>query len=134
MDERFIKGGPMPVPLGLRADLYAAVRDLRLAMQKATDAVKDRETEISNSIRSDLLDSPDTGAAGQTTRVQLVMKSHLQVADWSALWEYIRQNDAFELLQKRLSEPAAVELVAESGGPVPGVAAVDVATLSFTKI
>lgn len=134
MDEKFTKGGPIPVGVGSQADLYAEVRDLRLQMQKATDEVKARETEIYNTILSYLTESTDTGAAGKTHRVQLVTKKRQHVKDWPTVWGFIRQNNLFELLQKRLSDTAAKEFEDTHHQPVPGVETVEVQELSFNKI
>lgn len=134
MDERFVKGGPLPNSIGAQADLYAEVRELRLKMQKATDEVKDRETEIHNAILSALSESTDTGASGAHHRVQLVTKTRQHVKDWPSLFAFIRQYDLFDLLQKRLSDTAAREFVDTYKQPLPGVEDVEVPTLSFNKI
>jgi len=129
-----MKGSQIPGSLGAQADLYADVRDLRLSMQKATDAVKERETEIYNGILLVLSESTDTGAAGEHHRVQMVSKVRRHVTDWPSLWEFIRQRGMFELLQKRLSETAVDEFTATTGQVIPGVESVDVPSLSFNKI
>lgn len=134
MDERFVKGGPLPNSIGAQADLYAEVRDLRLKMQKATDEVKSRETEIHDFILSALSESTDTGASGKTYRVQLVTKVRQHVKDWPTLWGFIREHGMFELLQKRLSETAAKEFTDTYKQPLPGVEDVEVPTLSFNKV
>ena len=43
-------GAPMPGSIGLCADEYKRVQQLRLLMEKETDAVKARESEIKNHI------------------------------------------------------------------------------------
>lgn len=133
MDERFVKGGPLPASLGARADLYALVRETRLGGQRAVDDMKARESEIYNSMLSELMEtSGDTGASGQSYRVQLVEKPSLTVKDWPALHDWIAQHRAFELLQKRLAEPAARELL-DSGTALPGVEPGSYFALSITK-
>lgn len=134
MHERFNVGGPLPNSLGAMADLYAEVRDLRLAMQKATDEVKARETEVQKLLLSALLESPDSGAAGDKYRVQLVKKTHFNAKDWPVLHDWIRQNGMFELLQKRLSETAVKELYEQYNQLPPGVEQTEVDGLSFSKV
>lgn len=130
----FTKGAELPTGIGALADLYAEVREQRLAMEKEAEGVKARETEIHNVILSALSESSDTGASGKKYRVQLVNKTRQHVKDWPSLFGFIRQYDLFDLLQKRLSDKAAAEFVETYKQPLPGVENVDVPTLSFNKI
>lgn len=134
MHERFKLGGPNPESLGGMTDLYAEVRDLRLAMQKATDEVKARETELYKMILAALSESPDTGAAGARYRVQMVKKTFTNAKDWPALHAFIQQHGLFELLQKRLSDKAVQDLFDQYGQLPPGVEQTEVDSLSFSKI
>ena len=134
MDERFTLGGPLPNSVGALADLYSEVRDLRLAMQKATDEVKAREIEVHKMILGTLIESPDNGAAGEKCRVQLVRKTHFNPKDWPALHGWIQRNGAFELLQKRLSTPAVKELYEKYEQLPPGIEKAEVDDLSFSKV
>lgn len=134
-DPRFVKGEAMPTAIGPRADLYSEVREKRLAMEKAAAEVKARETEVFNSILSDLNESADTGASGKHHRVQRVMKEVKNVSDWPALWGHIRETGNFEMLQKRLSDGAVKDYAENNGGTLPpGVTATEIPTLSFSKI
>lgn len=132
-DPRFVKGEAMPTTTGAQADLYAEVREKRLAMDKEAAAVKDRETEIFNTIIATLNESTDTGAAGKHHRVQRVTKTVQNVADWPAFWGFIQQTGSFEMLQKRLADKAVTEYTEANGLP-PGIVTAEVATLSFSKI
>ena len=134
MSGAFIKGGPVPNTIGAAADLYAEVRERRLAMEKQAEAVHDRETEIYNMILVGLSESTDTGASGQRYRVQRVEKDRLQTKDWDAFWAFVRQEGAFEMLQRRLGEKAVQEWVETKGSPPPGIEVAKVASLSFNKI
>lgn len=132
MHPDFVLGGPIPESLGAAVDLYAQVRELRLSMQKAVDTVKERETEIYKHMLAVLSESVDTGATGQNYRVQLVNKVSLSVTDWTQLHDYIRQTGAFELLSRRLSEPAARDML-DAGIALPGIGSNTFPTLSITK-
>lgn len=134
MDERFKKGGPLPNSVGAMADLYADVRELRLVMQKATDEVHARETEVRGLILAALQESPDSGAAGDKQRVQLVKKQRMNATDWPALHAFIAQYGMFELLQKRLSDTAVKEIKEKYNQLPPGVEEVEYDDLSFSKV
>lgn len=134
IDPRFQKGGPVPSSIGACADLYAEVRQTRLAIEKVAEEWHARETELYNLILGHLNESVDTGASGQNYRVQRVEKDRIQVKDWPSFWAFIQQTGSFEMLQKRASDTAVAEWVETRGAPPPGVEQVKVPTLSFTKV
>lgn len=126
-------GQPVPQSIGLCADLYSEVRSLRLSMDKVVKQVADRENEIREHIISNLSKSDDTGAAGKKYRAQIVMKDVPKLEDWTALCKYIAKNDRFDLVQKRLGEKAALDML-EAGEAIPGVSKMKIPTVSITKI
>ena len=130
----FEKGSPMPASIGLCADLLFEVRELRLAMEKEVAPIKARETEIEDYIIANLSKSDDTGAAGKHHRAQIVTKRTYRVADWGILFSWIRKNDRFDLLQKRLSTKPVGEFEETEGRIVPGCEAINVVDVSLTKI
>lgn len=132
-DQRFVKGTQLPQGVGAQADEYSAVREERLRIEKMAKEVKDRETEIFNCIMSTLDESTDTGASGKFYRVQRVEKEVNQVKDWPAFHKYVAENNAFELLQRRLNDKAVREQI-EGGVVFPGVEETIVPTLSFRKV
>lgn len=70
--------------------------------------------------------STDVGTASITEEVLP------QVVDWEALYEYIRDNDAFYLIQKRPATSAFRELF-QSGQPTPGVEKYTKKSISLRK-
>lgn len=138
------KGAPLPAAIGRCADFYHVVRALRLAMEKEAEAVKARETEIKEHIIANLSKSDDTGAAGLLYRAQIVPKEVVRVQTktaegepfdgWGVLHSWIRKNDRFDLLQKRLTETAVKEYMEETGKALPGTEVVNVLDVSITKI
>jgi hypothetical protein len=133
MDPKFIKGGAIPQAIGLCADLYHDVRELRLAMQKEVDEVAAREKEIKDYIIDNLSKSDDTGAAGKRYRAQIVTKVTPAAADWEKIHQFILENDRFDLLQKRLSDKAVQDMW-ENGEEVPGVERFNAISVSITKL
>lgn len=133
MKERYVPGAPLPPSIGLCADLYAEVRDLRLAMQKHTDEMKARESEIREHIINNLSKSDDTGAAGKRYRAQIVTKAKATLRDWTAFSNYVLETGRFDLLQKRISDKPVMEML-EEGERVPGVERFNAVEVSITKI
>lgn len=133
MDPKFVKGSPLPASIGLCADLYHDTRTLRLAIEKVAESVAAREKEIKDHIINNLSKSDDTGAAGKRYRAQIVTKTTPAAADWQKIHEFIRDNDRFDLLQKRLSDKAVQDMW-EAGEEVPGVERFNSVSVSITKL
>ncbi len=134
MNQMYEVGAPLPSSIGRCADLYAEVRETRLAMDKEVAIVKKRESEIREHIISNLSKSEDTGASGLKYRAQIVLKRTYKVSEWGILYSWIRKNDRFDMLQKRLSEAAVGDFVDQEGRPLPGTEVVQVPEVSIKKI
>lgn len=133
MSSSLMIGAPMPPSMGLCADFYHEVRELRLAMAKEVAEVEAREKEIKEHIIANLSKSLDTGAAGLKYRAQIVMKASPRIADWGIFCSFVRKNDRFDLLQKRVSDTGIKDLWADRAD-VPGIERVNVPDVSITKI
>ena len=125
-------GQPLPKSIGICADLYHDVRELRLSMEKEVEAVKARENEIREHIINNVT-AGDTGAAGQRYRAQIVVKVTPKITDWNKVCDFIYVNNRFDLVQKRLGEKAVEELWAD-GVDIGGVEKMNVKMVSITKI
>lgn len=126
-------GADLPKSIGACADAYHYVNKLRLAMAKEVKAIQDRETEIKKHIIDNLSVKEDTGAAGQHYRAQIKTEEQPTVKDWELLYDYIVEEDRFDLLNKSLSITASKEMHA-AGTKIPGVGKIIVKKLSITKI
>jgi hypothetical protein len=128
------KGAPMPASMGRCADFYSDVRALRLSMEKEVEAIKARESEIREHIIGNLSKSADTGAAGLRYRAQIVMKDVVKVNEWPLVYSWIRKNDRFDFMQKRLSDKAVAEWMQEEKRTLPGTEVIKIPEVSITKI
>lgn len=136
MKPEYVKGAALPPSVGLCADLYREVRDLRLAMERKVDEVKARESEIKEHIINTLSASDDTGAAGKRYRAQIVRKEKPKLepdTGWARFTAFIQQTGRFDLLTKRLSDQAIQE-VWDAGESIPGIEKMFVKDVSITKI
>lgn len=131
--EWYEKGASLPESPGRCADLYKEVEELYREMKAETDAVYARMSEIREHLIQTLSKSDDTGAAGLKYRVQVKTDEKPKPADWDKIYAYIAENDRFDLLQRRLSDRAVMDLM-EGEGKVPGVERIHVPKLSITKI
>lgn len=133
MKPEYKVGAPMPPSIGLCADLYSEIRELRLAMQKMVDDVKARENEIKEHIIQELPKSNNTGAAGRRYRAQIVTKEVPTLKDWDAFTAYVVEANRFDLLHKRVADKPVKDLW-EAGEAVPGIEKFKAVDVSITKI
>ena len=126
-------GAPMPKTIGRCADAYKEVSELRLAMQKEVDTIKERESEINDHILENLSASDDTGASGLKYKAQIKTSVAPSATDWEAIHDFVYENDRFDILGKSLNKKAIEELW-DAGKKVPGVVKINVKKVSITKI
>jgi len=82
-----------------------------------------------------LIQLDEQGVSGLKTSVARVHISETQVArlnDWEAFCTYIKENDAFHLLQKRPAATAIKELTNIQGASPPGIELLTLRDISLT--
>lgn len=129
-----MKPRKLPKSMGACADLFYDVRQQRYAADKAAAELKAEEDRIKQHI-IDNLKKDDTGAAGKHHRVQVVRKwkPRINPEQWGKFHAWVRKNNAFDLLQKRLSDDAVKERMA-AGKKIPGLEKFDYVDVSLTKV
>ncbi len=122
-----------PKALGACADKLFELRNKRLEMQKAVDAVAAEESALKNHIIENLPKSEASGVAGKLARVTVVTKQVPQVKDWDAFYKYVKKTGSFDLMQKRLTD-AAIKERWEAGKEIPGVEHFNAVSVSINKV
>ena len=122
----------VPETLGACADLLFDIKSKRLALEHEAEEWQKQETMLTEHIIR-VLPKSDRGAVGQHHQVQVVTKVKPRVTDWVAFFKFVRRANAFEFLQRRVSEGAVQERW-EAGKKVPGVDTFTVVGLSLTKV
>ena len=118
--------------IGAQIDALYALRQQRLDLTKKVDALKAEETVAREKILETLDGMGLAKASGYMATCGVKLSIEPLVVDWEPVHEYIRVNNRFDLLQKRLSAPAWRDLK-DSGILIPGTEAVPVRDLSLTK-
>lgn len=126
-------GYKFPKAIGACADLIYTLRAKRLAAQKLVDEIEKEEKALKSHIIDTLPKSEASGAAGKLARVTVVVKTVPQVTDWDAFYKYVKKNNAFEMMQRRLSD-AAIQERWDAGKKVAGVGHLQVVSLSINKV
>lgn len=122
-----------PKSLAQCADLLYEIRAERLLQQKVVDELQAKETLLKNHLIDNLPKSEASGVAGKVARVSIGVDEVPRVEDWDKLYAYVKKNNAFELLQKRVAN-VAVEERWEHGKEVPGVGRFKVVKVSLNKL
>lgn len=107
--------------LGAMADQYWEIKNKRLAADKVAAAFKLEESKLAALLIQEMREQEISGVGGQTIR--LAMDSPTMepvVKDWTAYYQYIVDNRAFELLERRPGRAACKERW-EQGVEIPGV-------------
>jgi hypothetical protein len=125
-------GAPMPKTLGACTDALKEVTKLRLEMDKECKEVKARETEINEHI-IEKLPKGDGGAVGKRFKSIIVENEAYGADEWEDIWDWVVDNDRFDILGKSLNQKAMKELH-EAGVKVPGTNRVRTKKLSITKV
>ncbi len=114
-------------------DQFHNARTVRLAADKAARDLKSSENRLKEQILHEMLDQDCGFAAGMEVRVKLQTKSKPQAADWNLVHQYMVDNDAMDLVQKRLHE-GAIKARLDDGVEIPGIEFYEVNDLSVAKL
>lgn len=114
-------------------DQYDEARNTRLAADKKAKDLKTIEAKFADRITIELNGQGIRYAAGTVKRVKLTPHTKPKAEDWPKFYEYMREENAFDLLQKRLGE-AAIMLRRDEGIVIPGLAFNQFFKLSLGKI
>jgi hypothetical protein len=117
------------LPIETLVGSLAEARAARLAADKVAEELKHKETVLKTQL-IEAMQAQNLSVAGNAkVFFTLRTKTREQVVDWESFYEYIKQNDAFDLLQRRVNEAA----IREREGEVPGVEQYEYPDLSFPQ-
>lgn len=123
----------MPKKTATCVDLLYSTRQDRLRAKKVVDDLKSKEAQIAEHIISKLSKDDATGIAGKLARATIQVSEVPQAKDWEAFYKYIAENKRFDLLQKRLSGGAILDMQ-EDGITVPGIKNFTNKKVSLSKV
>lgn len=116
-------------------DMIETVAALRGRRQAINDELKSLNAELEQAEQAlmSALDAQGTQFAGSTTHRASITETVVPtVTDWDQVEQYMLEQGALFLLQRRISAPAWRELL-ESGEPVPGTEPFTKRGISLTK-
>lgn len=111
---------------------YISVRAQRLELDRQSKVVKEAEDDLQKVIVSKMREQ-DMKALGATNGLVKLHESEEPVAEnWEEIWQFIKENNAWELLHKRITVTAVKERW-NDGIAVPGVGKSTVFKLTVSK-
>lgn len=122
-----------PQQFAALVDNYHLKKQERLKADRTASALKKSERNLKETIIHHLREQDVKVIGGTYLTVTLQKIGRPSVADWPTLYEYISENEAYDLLHRRLTT-SAVEERWENGENIPGVVEVDVYELSESTV
>lgn len=121
-----------PNNLGSLADQMLELRTERIALERQAKELKSKETELQSKILEQLAEQGLTKAGGKISTVSVNSQTIPTVTDWSKVEKFVLETGRFYLLQRRISNPAYIEML-EHEGSVPGIDPTILTKLSLTR-
>ncbi len=121
-----------PEYLGGCIDMLYEMREERLKLQREIDELKEKEEALKTHILNTFEEEKLEGSKGVLATASITRRVVARPLDWDAIFQYVKINDAFDLLQRRITDTAYRDRL-EHGEQVPGVEPFTVIGLSLTK-
>jgi len=99
--------------------IYLKIRDKRAELSKEDSALEEQQ----NIIEAELLNiCKETGADGLRTEFGTVtrsVKKRFWTSDWSSFYDFVKEHNAIELLEKRVAQANMATFLEENPDAVP---------------
>lgn len=133
----------IPKSLAAAADLMFSIREKRLALQREVELLQKQETTLGNHLIDSLPKSDAQGVTGKLVNATIKMREVVELIGteedrFAGVYAYILKNakrdpGVWSLLQRRVGEAAAKELIAAGKGDAIGARIGEVPFVSLTK-
>ena len=114
---------PIGVPLDKLAKVYrkmsAEVKKLTQDYDTAVAAIKAQQDTVKTAIKDEMLRLGVKSVRTDGGTISLSTKTCYSTDDWDAFKEFIKENDALELLEKRIAQTNMATFLEENPGKVP---------------
>jgi ribosomal protein S4 len=118
--------------IGEMIDRLADLKQQRTALNAAEKALGKEFASLEYALIQTLKEAGDLeGASGKNARATVVTRTTPTVTDWEVFYAHVKAEDAFYLLEKRLTAMAYRELLA-AGEPPPGTEPFDKTVITIS--
>ena len=119
--------------LGELIDLAFELREQKRVKEAETKEISAELTTVEGKIFARLEDIGVTTAKATLASATITEQVVPVVSDFEQVLKWIKENDAFYMLQRRISSPAYKEIL-DMGGEIPGVEPYTKRTISLRKL
>lgn len=129
----------LPKTLGACVDLYKALRDERLALEKVAETKKKEESFVYDYIIANI-PKGDGGAVGRAFKAVRYEEAQYSIDDDTAFYEFVKKTGSFDLLNRAINQRAVRERLEDTKfikkypKGVPGTKKFVAVKLSVTKV
>jgi hypothetical protein len=124
---------PIETVGGLIDELFL-LREQRRKLAETDKDLRDQYSELEARLIAALDQQEATQARGRSATATLNEEELATVVDWDQVHEFIRSQNAFFLLQRRINSAAWREAAAERGEPIPGTTVFKRRTIALRRI
>lgn len=124
---------PIETVGGLIDELFL-LREQRRKLTETDKQLRQQYTELESRLIAALDQQDTTQARGRSATATLNEEELATVTDWSRVHEFIRSQNAFYLLQRRINSAPWRELTAERGEPIPGTSVFKKRSIALRRI
>lgn len=122
-----------PQTFGAMIDEMYEIRTQKQALESEAKKFGEQMKRLEASIITRLDEDETTMSRGRTASAILTETVVPKVDDWDGFYQYIQENEAFHLLQRRVSSAAARETL-EAGETIAGVSTFTKRAISLRKL
>lgn len=112
-------------------DQWVELKSERVALARKDKELSQQIAQLQSQIMDIMNEVGTTQARSAGGLVSMKQTNQPTVVDWSAFYAYVAENDAFDLLQRRLSPPA-FRARWDSDEEVPGTTAIPIWSLTLS--
>ena len=113
------------------SELFRVRKEIALIENQQMRDLKERKAELENHLKATLEVGEKVAYVGIGS-VSMSEETQPAVTDWEALYEYIKENDAFYFLQRKVNAAPFRDLLS-TGDTLAGVASIQVRKISVRK-
>ena len=118
--------------LGQLADQLELKKNERIAAGKIEAGLKSEEEALKAELIAEMEENNLSSVGGKSCIVKRTVKQVAFATDWTDLYGFIKEHDAFDLLYKRIAT-GPVLLRKEDGIEIPGIGLYDKSTITYSK-
>jgi predicted transcriptional regulator len=123
-----------PETVGGLIDELFLLREQRRKLAETDKNLQAQYAELEARLIAALDQQETTQARGRSATATLNEEELATVLDWSQVHEFIRSQNAFHLIQRRINSAAWRELATERGEPIPGTTVFKRRTIALRRL